>query len=323
MCSGCHFAPIPAVDVAAHPRVHGEQAVLLPPVVAVEADELAVARDERPLLGRAHLGRDRVAQDVRDIAHARRAAEHRPVEEPGAVVPPSPGSTNRLPRCGSPCTSVRGPEFHSCTISRLRARYMSAMRWNASGSWSPRLSTAICTNFAPPPASPVPRLASHARSPSASKRGDCQYCACNAAELLDDVVRARRDVGVGRVREPAAGRLEVFEHHHVAVAVGVGVATRAARAPAPPTRGRGRSALRRRPSRPASRTRAGARRTARASRTRSPARPASPVEREPRPAGRARATVEQLGAARRRLRARRRRTRACSPRPPAGASRGG
>ncbi len=41
-------------------------------------------------------------------------------------------------------------------------------------------------------------------------------------ELLDDITRAARDVGVVRGGEPAPGCREVFEHHHVAATVGAG-----------------------------------------------------------------------------------------------------
>jgi hypothetical protein len=83
--------------------------------------------------------------------------------------------------------------------------------------------------LAAPPASPVPRVESHARSPSAANRGEFQYGACNMPSCSTMSCARDEIVGVSGVRKPAAGRFKVFEHHHVAIVVGVGVVARGTR----------------------------------------------------------------------------------------------
>ena len=133
------------------------------------------------------------------------------------------------------------------------------MRWNvASRLVAERVDRHAARTSRRRPPSPVPRVASHAEVAVGVEARRLPVLGVQRGQLLDDVggrgPRCRRPSGVGN-RQPR--RLEVFEHHHVAVAVGVGEPRARDAHRAPRTRGRGRSAPRRRPCRPTSRTRVG------------------------------------------------------------------
>ena len=210
-----------------YPRVDGEEPVLLPrgrrgrgrcpPRRAARSS----ASSQRALVGGAHLGRDRVAQHVRDVAQAGRAADHRPVEEAGAVAVRDVDEEVAHVRVAvHERARARVPQRRRCRrCARGRCRRGGGTPRAAGRRECRRPSARTSPRRRPPP---VPFGASQARSPSSSKRGDSQNRACSAASC-STMSRARaRDVVVRRVREPAPGRDEVFEHHHVAVAVGVG-----------------------------------------------------------------------------------------------------
>ena len=130
---------------------------------------------------------------------------------------------------------------------------MSARRWNSSGSRSPTVSTAICTNFAPPPAPPVPLRREPREVAVVVEARRLPEPRVQRGHLLDDVARPPRDVVVLRdagtgtrsrrgLRAPSRSASPSVSANH----------TLGNRAPGSRARGRGRSAPRRHPCRPTS-----------------------------------------------------------------------
>ena len=164
-------------------------------VMPCSREELAVALDHELALVRApDLGRDRVAR-ARTRRRGCRARGRSPPSRGSRCASPS---TKRLPRCGSPCTSVRSPSRYSgddvARALRDRARRAGGTR-RAGGRRS--ASTAICTNIAPPsPRAGRPSARSTRGRRRARTAAISQYRACSARELLDDVAGAELDVGV-------------------------------------------------------------------------------------------------------------------------------
>ena len=161
--------------------------------------------------------------------HNTYATSRRPGERPITAqsrkpvrLPPST-STNRLPRCGSPCTNVRGPRFQSFTISGgvgeiqvgdpvERLVELVAECLDGHGH-ELRAAARVAGALVRHPVEVAP-VGEARRLP---------VLRVQARQLLDDVERAERNVVVGRLREPASGRFEILEHHHVPVALGLRV----------------------------------------------------------------------------------------------------
>ena len=224
MCSGCHFEPMPSGARRRHPRRTRRTGGTAPTPSSTSRsmprlrEQLAVARDEVALV-RARGPRSGSSCTARTRRRGSRARGRSPPSRGIRCVSPS---TKRLPRCGSPCTSVRSPSRYSAQdVARALRRRTRRAVGSRRAAGRRRRRRPCCTNFAPPSPRPVAFGAIHARSPPASKRGDSQYRACSAASC-STMSRARNSMSASSWRrEAAARRLEVFEHHHVAVVVRV------------------------------------------------------------------------------------------------------
>ena len=108
---------------------------MVPRLARIEVDtaageQLAVAVDEVALDSGAHVGAHRVAQHIRHVAHARRAAHDRPVQETGTAA--TANVDEEVADVRIAVDQRRGALTHSRTMSWNRDRHTSAIRWNDS-----------------------------------------------------------------------------------------------------------------------------------------------------------------------------------------------
>ena len=213
-----------------HPRVDGEQPVLLPRDVGVEVDARArratrsSARRSARSSARADLGRDRVAQ-ARTRRRAARASDRSSPSRGSRCGRRSAVSTKRLPRCGIAVherARTRVPQRARCRrCGRGRCRRGGG---TPSGSWSPSVvdrhlhERRAAARRRPCPSARATRGRRRRRSGATPRtaraaRPAARRCRGRAHAMSSSL----------RVREAAPDGDEVFEHHHVAVvAVGVG-----------------------------------------------------------------------------------------------------
>ena len=203
--------------------MHREEPVLVPCCVGIERDTrrretLAVALDDPALDRFPQRDRDRVAHHVGDVAHPGCLADHRPVEEAGAVTANVDEEVPDVRVAVHQRARALAKQLHDVVRAcqedaRDRVEVLvHLVAEHVDRSWDERSAAADAhTAFCDPLEVAARREALRLPERRVQDR-----------ELLDDVARPSLDVGVVGTGEPAPARDEILEHHDVLVTVGLG-----------------------------------------------------------------------------------------------------